>query len=465
MKRIFDWRWQIGMCVGVVLLAACSQPIDRQALLLTSPSDSSPHIVTHAEDSAPVESVEPTVVVNEINATVEPELPVAAPETSVPVTEPTASPLATSVTPEATAEAAPRLTPTVVAMRTLEPLVPTVVAVPQPDPGATLPTDQGAVTNENNSVAALPRHARSRVGLGVPLYVTKFEFDANLAEQLGMGWYLDWNIDATPVRADGLKYAQLYSMRGGNIPLKLDMIAEIAAANPGALWLAGNEPDVVWQDNQTPEHYAALYHEFYTAVKAADPTAQVAIAGVSQVTPLRLQYLEAIMAAYEQAYGEPLPVDVWNVHAFILREERGSWGVGIPPGFDAVDQGILWEIADHDNLELFRQQIVDFRRWMAKHGQSDKPLIVTEFGILMPAEYGFPPERVAAFMTATFDYLLTATDEQVGYDADANRLVQRLLWYSLSDSVYPTGNLADLQTGELTSLGEVFAAYTAKLED
>ena len=27
-----------------------------------------------------------------------------------------------------------------------------------------------------------------------------------------------------------------------------------------------------------------------------------------------------------------MPVDVWNVHNFVLREERGSWGVDIPPG-------------------------------------------------------------------------------------------------------------------------------------
>lgn len=452
-QRAYNWRYKfIGVCLGTLLLAGCSNPIDRQALLLM-PHEAAP---SQAEISNHSLTSEEQPLATQSPATLQ-----TADAGMVVTTTLTAT--ADSVND--TSVAASRPTPTVVAMRTLEPLVPTVVAVPEPAAVATLPADMNATANENEGVAAMPPHARRRVGVGVPLYVAQFEFDANLAQQLGMGWYLDWNTDATPVRAEGLKYAQLYSMRGGNIPLQQDKIAEAAAANPGALWLAGNEPDVVWQDNQTPDRYAALYHEFYTAVKAADPTAQVAIAGVSQVTPLRLQYLEAVMAAYEQAYGEPLPVDVWNVHTFILREERGSWGVGIPPGFDAVDQGMLWEITDHDNLELFRQQVVDFRRWMAKHDQRDKPLIVTEFGILMPAEYGFPPERVAAFMTATFDYLLTATDDEIGFSADANRLVQRLLWYSLSDSVYPTGNLADLQTGQLTSLGQVFAAYTAKLQD
>ena len=219
-----------------------------------------------------------------------------------------------------------------------------------------------------------------------------------------------------------------------------------------------------WQDNTTPEDYAQRYHELVVFIKTLDPSAQVAIGGVSQVTPLRLSYLERVLAAYEQRYGEPLPVDVWNVHAFTLREERNSWGVSIPPGFDDVQQGMLWEIEDHDNLDLLRQQIVDFRRWMVRHGQRDKPLIVTEFGILMPEDYGFPPEAVAEYMRRSFDLLLTARDPEIGYLADDNRLVQRFVWYSLSDTTYPTGNLVDPKTGDLTPLGEVFADYAGHLD-
>jgi hypothetical protein len=158
-------------------------------------------------------------------------------------------------------------------------------------------------------------------------------------------------------------------------------------------------------------------------------------------------------------------VDVWNVHTFVLREERDSWGVSIPPGFDEVQQGTLWEIEDHDNLDLVHQQIVDFRRWMVKHGQRNKPLIVTEYGVLMPEEYGFPPESVADFMQRSFDLLLTTSDPEIGYPADDNRLVQRLLWYSLSDTNYPTGNLVDPITGALTPLGQAFAEYANRLNE
>ena len=134
-----------------------------------------------------------------------------------------------------------------------------------------------------------------------------------------------------------------------------------------------------------------------------------------------------------------------------------------PPG--ARDPYAVWVseiMAQQTRLEV----VVDyFRRWMARNGQRDKPLIVTEYGILMPPEYGFPPEKVTEFMRATFDYLLNARDEEIGYPSDDNRLVQKLAWYSLSDTVYPTGNLLDPVTGDLTLLGEAFADYTASLGD
>jgi hypothetical protein len=157
-----------------------------------------------------------------------------------------------------------------------------------------------------------------------------------------------------------------------------------------------------------------------------------------------------------------MPVDVWNVHAFILREERNSWGVGIPPGM-MVDRGQLYEIADHADMVIFRRQIADFRRWMAERGLRDKPLIVTEYGILMPDSYGFSPDLVGQFMADTFDFFLTGRDAETGYPADDYRLVQAFCWYSASDTVYPTPNLFDPHTRAITPLGKLFQAYLAGL--
>ncbi len=303
---------------------------------------------------------------------------------------------------------------------------------------------------------------RERLGLCGGQYL-----DQDLAGRLGAGWYLDWRaspeaVRSAAVRLEAVEYVPMIRLKGGQPSPSGEHLLAAVDAMPGALWLIGNEPDVEWQDNIPPELYAQLYHDLYALLKERDPTCQVAIGGVSQPTPLRLRYLDRILQEHRNRYGEPMPVDFWNVHNFVLREQRDSWGVGIPPGL-ADDSGRLREISDHADLGIFRQQIVDFRRWMAERGQRDKPLLITEYGILMPADYGFPPDKVEGFMLDTFEFLRTATDPALGYPADGDRLVQRWCWYSLWDLRYPTGNLLQPGGEELTPLGEVFGEYAHSL--
>ena len=301
---------------------------------------------------------------------------------------------------------------------------------------------------------ALPGDARSRFGFGVARGpVSQYDVAA-----LHAGWYLSWQVEVAPEHPAGLEFVQMVRVRGKKFQPDRKTIAQAAERNPGSLWLIGNEPDVLWQDWSAPDEYASVYHELYTLLKQHDPACRVAIAGISQPTPLRLKYLDAILEAYRSKYSEKMPVDVWNIHAFILREEKGSWGVGIPPGFD-VAHGALYGIQDHDDMTIFQEQILRFRKWMKEHGERDKPLIVSEYGILMPPEYGFDSRRVRSFMYRSFDYFLTAADREVGYPLDDNRLVQRWCWYSLSDTHYPTGNLFDPRSRRITSLGEAFGRY------
>lgn len=295
---------------------------------------------------------------------------------------------------------------------------------------------------------------RERIGFVAPLQdVERYD-----TARLGAGWYISCQRGEDLAPEAGMECAQLVGSVGEVSASDTALLREIALQNPGRLWLVENEPDVIWQANQTPAEYARLYHDVYQAVKGADPTSKIAIGGISQVTPLRLRYLDEVMLAYERSYGEPIPVDVWNIHLAILREERGTWGVDIPPGM-ADDVGLLYEIEDNGNVDLLKGQVVAFRRWMAERDLREAPLIVSEFSVLMPPEYGFPFERVQAFMLAAFDFLMTATDEDLGCPSDGNRLVQRWAWYSLADNRYATGNLFDPDTGRITALGESYAAY------
>jgi hypothetical protein len=378
---------------------------------------------------------------------------------------------------------APSPSPMAPASPTPEPLVPTRTPLPPTIPGSTpiasaavstgaTATPRAATTVPSIPTATVTVHAsritdhasrftyqsRFRWGVGVAIGpISRYNIDP-----LRLGWCLDWRARADPPRPGGLEYVQMVRLKGGVLRPDAETLAAIARANPGSLWLVGNEPDVKWQDSVEPAAYARLYHQAYTAIKGADPTARVAIGGVSQPTPLRMRYLEAVLAAYREQFGAAMPVDVWNVHNFILREERGSWGVDIPPGLPD-DRGILYEIDDSGNLEAFRRQIWDFRRWMAAQGYGGWPLIVSEYGIPMPEDYGFPPERVVAFLRGTFEFFLTATDPALGDPADGYRLVQRWCWYSLDDTTYPTGRLFDPQTGAMTAVGEGWAEYVMRL--
>jgi hypothetical protein len=279
------------------------------------------------------------------------------------------------------------------------------------------------------------------------------------AAGLPIDLYLTWGINAAPPGSPGIPFWQMVTVMPDGIIQSWESIEAVIAAQPGAVWIVGNEPDVIWQGNVTAERYASFYHDVYEFIKVRDPKAQIATAGIAQPTPLRLAYLDRVLAAYQAAYGEQMPVDIWTVHAFILREAAGSWGVDIPPGMSGAN-GRLYEIADHNNIEIFKQSIIDFRHWMAANGYGDRPLALTEFGILMPPDYGFPPEVVIAFMTEALDFLASATGD-TGYAPDNGRLVQWWFWFSLSDRAdhYPTGNLFNPATGELTILGQAYADY------
>jgi hypothetical protein len=249
--------------------------------------------------------------------------------------------------------------------------------------------------------------------------------------------------------------------RGSEWPGARDEVAAVLKQHPGSFWLVGNEADVQWQDNVTAERYAEQYHDIYTFIKARDPSAQVVAGGIALPTPLRLRYLDTVLTHYQATYGEPLPTDMWHIHTFTLREEADSWGIGIPPGMSETT-GLLYEIEDHARIDLFVEHITNFRDWMAANGYSDKPLAITEMGILMPADYGFPIEVVGQYMRDAFDYLQTATGEN-GLAADGGRLVQYWFWFILYDPVYTTGNLFNIEQMQLTELGEIYQAYLNNL--
>lgn len=304
-------------------------------------------------------------------------------------------------------------------------------------------------------------------------------------EQLHLGWFLDWATRLTPPHPNGAEYFQIVrfqpSFSGYVVKPPTSTLLPIIAANPGATWLIGNEPDSPFQDNLLPATYARAYHDLYTFIKNADPTAKIGAGGIVQPTPLRFEYLNQVLAAYSQQYHQPLPADLWNVHSYILREIDPAdplasptgpyevWGAYIPSGLTET-HGELYSYSDMYSLSIFRQRLINFRSWLRDHGYRDLPLYITEFGTLFPYPpyldgdpytdengYNMDEARTSLFLSQTFNLLLTLTDTQLGDPLDGNRLVQRWAWYSLDDPNFG-GTLFDPSTRVRRPPGDMFAS-------
>ncbi len=291
-----------------------------------------------------------------------------------------------------------------------------------------------------------------------------------------------------------------------------DGLGALISRNRGHYWLVGNEVDVnnPVQDNTMPQVYARAYHEVYNYIKKADPTAKVAIAGLSMMTPGRLNYLSIVWDTYQTLYGEPMPVDIWNMHLYILEERNpaepengygdGKIALGTDPalakwssqgfadrcpapGDTSADPRLDVHCrSEHDSIRIFRDQVYGMRQWMKDHGQQNKPLIISEYGLLYPYvleangqyflkdEHGrpFDPTRVTNYLRGTINFLETAKDPNLGYPADGNRLVQQWLWYSLATGPETSGGSSNLikwdtfqsatpgDPAQLTLMGQAF---------
>lgn len=298
---------------------------------------------------------------------------------------------------------------------------------------------------------------------------------------LRLGWYINYLASANPSRPNGMEYAPVVRLlqTGPDAytfsPSPVQLLQAVAN-NPGADWFMGNEPDRMhFQDGIEPHLYARAYHELYELIKGADPNAKIFAGAIVQPTQLRIRYLELILASYQEQFGQAMPVDGWAIHNFILNEASCDhyqdlnvcWGADIPPGVDAID-GLRLRVGDNDDIMLFALQIQQFRQWMKDKGYQDSALYVSEYGVLMPATFGFNATRVNEFMDQSFDYLLYARDYTTGNPSDDHRLVQRLSWYSISDIQRFNGYLFMPSSAEPTgyrrsAMGDNFVDYVSQV--
>ena len=314
-------------------------------------------------------------------------------------------------------------------------------------------------------------------------------------QPLRASWYVDYHGTVAAHPPPGITYIPMirlqqegnsyrYSIYPQYAQTTESQLRQLIAAYPGSYWFIGNEPDRKQaQDDIEPQVYAQAYHDLYFLIKGQDDKAKIIAGSIVQPTPLRLQYLDMVLKSYYERYNEAMPVDVWAIHNFILNEascayyeqfypndpvglSQVCWGADIPPGIDATD-GMRINISDNADIGIFKQQIVQFRQWLADRGYRGAPVFLSEYGVLMPADYGYPPSRVNQYMNDTFDYMLNTTDPALGDPADNYHLIQRFSWYSVQDQAF-NGYLFDRNSNtsnKRTEMGDNFVDYAAKVDN
>ena len=139
-----------------------------------------------------------------------------------------------------------------------------------------------------------------------------------------------------------------------------DTVLAFARANPGRLYIDGDEPD---QECLPAADYAGIYHDFVAGVRSADPTARVSPAGFSEpnhyccpdpgIEPCisnmhGINYADQFYNAYVRIYGVAPPVNEWRFHDFAV-----AFAVGDMDGWWArVDKEAAWSVSHGANMVL-----------------------------------------------------------------------------------------------------------------
>jgi hypothetical protein len=256
-----------------------------------------------------------------------------------------------------------------------------------------------------------------------PLFSTPFGVtlgDAALTaaqlDALGPVWYMDWGWRAPTLAG----HERLYVIWSNEVKADRGQIPAAMLAHGAAWWSLGNEPNDPNQDYCTPEEYAELYH-IYEGWAAGAPRCGILPAGIANAD---WEWAQAFREAYRHKYGRYPRTDGWNIHNYILES-------GLDP----------YDVAE------FGRRILAFRRWMESIGEGDKPLFLTEFGVLYgngccdrPVD---PPEKLETFMGDAVQWL---------QKSDA---VSGWAWFATYTKLY-NGSLMT-PAGDLTPLGETYS--------
>jgi hypothetical protein len=218
--------------------------------------------------------------------------------------------------------------------------------------------------------------------------------------------------------------------------------------NKGAIWIIGNEPDSRSQDNLVPAEYVKMYHAYYTRVKQIDSSAKFAIASITGATyhkefPHMQTFYDAMFVEYKRLYGQNLPFDFWNLHAYYL-----GWLPGHPRESQAMVDAVFSRIIT---------PFLAYRQMVAQGIYASKPILATEVGLATGNNNALDltSEISIAFMQAYTNRLQVLV---------ANKTLADFFWFYGGHAAgdYALSSLLQSDWKTPTSLGQ---AYTQKARE
>jgi len=92
-------------------------------------------------------------------------------------------------------------------------------------------------------------------------------------------------------------------------------------ANPGKIWIIGNEPNITPQDGISPAQYARMFKKYCDFILARDPSARFAVAGLAGDASVsgfnsNKDWWNQALSQYKTQFGADMPIDIWNCHGY-----------------------------------------------------------------------------------------------------------------------------------------------------
>jgi hypothetical protein len=203
-----------------------------------------------------------------------------------------------------------------------------------------------------------------------------------------------------------------------------------------------NEPnlDAFWSPKPNASRYTDMLRAAYPAAKAADPTANVILGGLSKND---FVFLEQVYAAGGGDYFDGVAV-----HPYAFKEApsthwygRDDWG----PMQKGDPDRVSWNCFPG---------IKEVRASMVANGDSEKKIWATEFGWSVTSQTdGVSPAKQAEYLTEAFEYV-----EKFGW-------MKAMFWYTARDNPFYNGaDYWEARTGLFTTDFQLRPSYFAMQE-